>query len=543
VSAKHFSNGRSLRFALLVRVSTERQEKQGESLQNQRKFNARDLDALGGTLAGWYGGQEHATPKYEKKEVARLLADARNGRFDAVLVAFPDRWSKDNSESKQGLEIFRQHGVRFFVGTREYNLFDPNVRLLLGMSAEIGEFLALQQNLKSIQTRIERAKAGIPTVGKVPYARIFDKRTGLWSVDEVKRRQLEQAAHDYLDGRASLPELARRIGTNYANLCKILRGACGPTWTIHFDDDRLNVHEEVTLTIPALLDDGLIGKVKARLKANRTHLNGHPKHDYLLAGYVFCAECNYSLFGEWVDRGHGTPQSYYRHCHSERARDCPLTPRPWVNATKLEAEVTSQLFDLLGNPALMERSVRQAAPDLDAERERLDRLTTEIARVARGRQRILALVAEGDVSEGEASEQLKDLKSRESKLKEEAATLQNLLADAPDPHAIRVYIERLGDTITLMDDSGLEGHLPGGNDVSTWLRMTREDKRAMVRAAFHQPLADGTPAGVYVRPTGPARKYRPRSYEFTLRGQMDFEFVMQNLNRRYGTGRAGSGGR
>src|SRR5262249_17190786 len=65
-----------LRFAGLIRVSGEKQEKKGESLATQRASNARDVVDLGGTIVEVYGGQEHATPGWEKKEVDRLIRDA-----------------------------------------------------------------------------------------------------------------------------------------------------------------------------------------------------------------------------------------------------------------------------------------------------------------------------------------------------------------------------------------------------------------------------------------------------------------------------------
>src|SRR5262245_4829228 len=113
-----------LRFAALIRVSTEQQEKKGESLRTQKKDNERSAKRLNGTIVEWYGGQEHGTPGYEKKEVDRLLKDAQRGHFDGVLVAYGDRWSRDNAKSKEGLEIFRRCGIRFFVATSEYDLFN-----------------------------------------------------------------------------------------------------------------------------------------------------------------------------------------------------------------------------------------------------------------------------------------------------------------------------------------------------------------------------------------------------------------------------------
>src|SRR5262245_20727970 len=115
--SQKFTNGRPLRFASLIRVSTEIQERQGESLRTQRKQIEKAVEALGGKLVGWYGGQEHATPGWERQQRDKLLADAEKAHrpFDAVIVAHEDRWSRDDTSSGKDLERLQGVGVRFFV--------------------------------------------------------------------------------------------------------------------------------------------------------------------------------------------------------------------------------------------------------------------------------------------------------------------------------------------------------------------------------------------------------------------------------------------
>jgi hypothetical protein len=57
--------------------------------------------------------------------------------------------------------------------------------------------------------------------------------------------------------------------------------------------------------------------------------------------------------------------------------------------------------------------------------------------------------------------------------------------------------------------------------------MTREDKRALVRAVFNTPLGDGTPAGVYVSPPADARPYQRKKWTCKIRGRLEFELVMK----------------
>jgi DNA invertase Pin-like site-specific DNA recombinase len=246
------SNGKApLRFACLIRVSTERQEKQGESLATQRAANARDVAGMGGTIVAWYGGQEHGTAGWEHREVDRLIADAAKGRFDAVVVAYADRWSRDNAKSKAGLEAFRTHGIRFFMGATEMDLYDPQHRLLLGVSAEMGEFIALQQAKKSIESRIERARRGVPTASRLPYARVFDKATGAWRLDPDKLAVITDIIDRYLQG-VPLLALAKEYGLDHSGLCRVLKNQLGDAWEMVFASDKLNIHETVPFTIPPL---------------------------------------------------------------------------------------------------------------------------------------------------------------------------------------------------------------------------------------------------------------------------------------------------
>jgi DNA invertase Pin-like site-specific DNA recombinase len=161
-------------------VSTEQQEKMGESLRTQKAQIEQAVKALNGTLIvdPWrYSGQEHATAGFERKRFDQLLKDAEKGIFDAVIVVDPSRWSRDNVKSGQGLQVLRDAGIRFFVLQVEHDLFDPTAELFLGMTTQINQYVAGIQTQKSVRNRIARSARGLPTAGKLPYGRTFDKET------------------------------------------------------------------------------------------------------------------------------------------------------------------------------------------------------------------------------------------------------------------------------------------------------------------------------------------------------------------------------
>jgi DNA invertase Pin-like site-specific DNA recombinase len=325
-NSKSNGNGKPLRFACFVRVSTEQQEKWGESLRVQRNANARDVERLGGRIVERYGGQEHGTAGWERAELDRLLADAARSKFDAVIVAYADRWSPDNAKSKAGLEVFRRHGVRFFVGSTEMDLHLLEHRLMLGINAEIGEFIARQQAKKSLETRLERARKGIPTAGKIPFGRTYDRDAGTWRIDPVAKRQIEEIA-DRIMGGTSLNDLAREYELNHSNLSRTLRLHSGEEWSYTLGG------EVFTCRVPRLLPERTIRTVREVLKA----LEGQPHVRPHLAAQ---AEPAISFVGLHLLRGLRDQAERPDQPGPSRASDPLLPPRPRVRGQALPREAS-----------------------------------------------------------------------------------------------------------------------------------------------------------------------------------------------------------
>jgi DNA invertase Pin-like site-specific DNA recombinase len=513
-------NGKALRFAALVRVSTEKQEDPEKSLATQKKAITEDVKRLGGLVVRWYGGQEHATPGWEKKEVDRLIADAGRGLFDAVIVKDADRWSRDNLKSKEGLEAFRQAGIRFFVGPSEKNLYNPEDKFILGIYAEVGELIANQQAKKSMEVRIDRARdRNYLTTGKPVFGRTYDKASGTFSVIEAKRAMVEEVARRYLAGER-LVLLAKEVGLSVQHLTRVLRNRCGPTYTLHFNSARLNIHETVDLAVPPLLADATIRAVHRKMTQNRTSPRRQAKYDYLLAGHVYCAGCGYALTGQAITNQQGRVYTWYRHCRGARAtqrRPCPLEVKPTVRADHLDAAVLGDLFAMFGNPAAIERATKAAIPDHGKLIKWRAKLEAELKANATRIDRLVEAVAEGDLSREQVKQKMAVLNARADELKAELAKVAGELAELPGEVG-GFDVLREGESILVLPHDREEPgeFLQGGNDIGTLLAMSYQDKKALVASIFGTPFPDGSNAGVYVGPSAePGARF---SYE--LKGRL-----------------------
>ena len=504
---------KSLRFAALIRVSTEQQEKTGESLRTQRSDIERDVAQMGGTIAGWYGGQEHATPGHERKELDRLMADAIRGKFDAVIVTNADRWSRDNTKSRQGLEVFKDAGIHFFVSTTEYDLCNPEHCLFLGMSAVIGQFLAHQQSRKSIVNRIARAKRGIPTSGQLPYGRTFDKATGKWGIDPKKQAMVADVAQRYLAGEPLLM-LAKEYGVSDSNLLKVLTKVSGTKWTVVFRSKALKIHETVEMTIPALLHQKTITAIKQRTEANRTYSHGQAKRQSLFGGLVFCKHCGFTMSPQLNRNG----LRYYR--HTSRTACTKPGLKSWVKADDLEDAVIRKLFDCFGNPAAVAKAVEAAMPNREQvikDRERLKRIADELAKMEAKRNRVVDAIADERITEAQSRKTLEAIGVQEKALNDELGRLQGNLDNVPTPAEVKAVASKVAKSfdwprIKLQAKKNILNH-----DIE---RMTWEEKRALVLLVFGGKTPDGKRMGVYVEWIAGQEKRKQKQWRYWLIGRL-----------------------
>jgi DNA invertase Pin-like site-specific DNA recombinase len=470
-----------LRFAPLIRVSTEKQAAQGESLGTQKKQILQYVKYLGGVIPEhcWkYSGQEHATPEYERRKLSQLLADSGKDLFDAVIVCDASRWARDSKKSREGLDVLRENGIRFFVGTTESDLYNPEHILFLTLTTGFNEFQANSQSLKSITNRIEKAKRGIPATGKLPAGRTYID--GKWDFVPEFKAKIRKAAEMIISG-TPLKQTAEVLGINRSGMRQTLLERCGDTWHQNFRADRFGINESIPTKVPRLLPDDMIQAVKLRLQRNKTIFHGQLRNKYLLGRAVLCGHCGKALFGQ-TSKG----KQYYRHANCEHFTNVP--------AAFVENAVMIHLFDFFGNKAAMEKAIQAAIPDFSE----IDKLVTdnkdikkELKRIKIDRDHLLDLSLKHVIENSDLKEKMRKLRDRESLLKDQLAIIKRRLDNIPSAEAVGQKADLLKAQIWSIYSSGLE-----------FAEMNFDEKRKLVQLAFTGQDPDGIRPGVYIRKDG-----------------------------------------
>jgi hypothetical protein len=296
---------------------------------------------------------------------------------------------------------------------------------------------------------------------------------------------------------------------NHASLNKTLTQRCGTGWELRFRVKDLNIDETVHVTVPRLLDERTIKAIRDQSRANRTYLHGSQQSPYLFGGMVFCAACGYTMNGQTNERN----RRYYRHGMRNGARECTCRPRPWVRADELEVVVMHHLFECFGNPVAVQRAIDAATPNLEKMRQyREDRARCEagLGRTNAGRQRILKLVANDQISDAEVEQSLKELADQETRYRAELARLDDALQNVPTPEGVRAVADRVSARF------GAEYRLAN----HSLERMTWEEQRALAQMVFCGELPDGRRMGIYIEFVEGQTSRTYRQWRYTIHGHL-----------------------
>ncbi|MFH1080473.1 MAG: recombinase family protein [Pseudomonadota bacterium] len=476
-----------LKFAPLIRVSTEHQEKQGESLNSQRSDLEADIKSMGGEIFKWYAGQEHATPDYERKILDELISDAQQHKFNAIIIWSIDRWSRDDLRGPQDLKILKDNGIRFFVRTKEHNLNDEQDYFFIALYGLMGRTQSIGQTRKSVINRIHRAKQGFPTCGKLPYGRTYSKQDG-WGIDEAKKKIVEDAAKRYLKGE-SLTNIAIQHKISMSHLNLILKRRSGDTWEQRFTSKKVNIDEIVLTTVPRLLPEAIIKKIHQRSEANKTFTHGQPvKNSYLLSRMIFCETCGYAMFGHENHEG----RLYYRHSrdrdrHSQ-GKGCKSFE--YIPADIVEGAVIEDIFRMLGDLPRIEQATKDAIPDLKELEElkvSIEYNEKELLKNKKSIDNLISQIEEGNISGAVVKARMSELKAIEISLTTRIDADRIRYETIPSPQDVK---RKAGLLLRLMRDFlSRQKHLE---------EMTFDDKRKLLQYAFNGKDADGKRLGVYI---------------------------------------------
>lgn len=264
----------------------------------------------------------------------RMVMDAKDGKFDFVIVYKFDRFARNRTDSAIYKAQLKKYGVKV-LSAMEKITDGPEGILLESLLEGMAEFYSanLAQNVE--RGMRQKAELGKFMGGTVPLGYKIDEDKN-YIIDEKSAPAVRLAFEMYAAGDTikeictALNNAGYRTTTkkpfNYNSLHSTLRNKKYVGVYEYFDIVLYDV-------IPRLIDDATFDKVQQRLEKNkRSPASSKGDVDYYLTGKLFCGKCGANMVGDSGTGSSGITHHYYSCIEKKRKRGCTkkTVKKEWI---------------------------------------------------------------------------------------------------------------------------------------------------------------------------------------------------------------------
>lgn len=472
--------------AIYCRVSSEDQAERG-TIENQIEFATKYCDLHQLEIADWYkdDGVSGTLPLEQRPAGRQLLEDAKDGKFDLLLIYRLDRLGRSARVILNAVYELEQYGVKIRSMTEPFDTSDPNGRFLLTILAGVAD-LERETILERMWYGANRAaRAGKWLGGIVPYGyRINDE--GYLEVNEdplpemdmseadvvrlIYRLISEQSystikVADYLNALGVPPSYVKdgrqvRRGKRKVNTAGIWRPGrirnmvVNTTYKgLHLYGKRTNKNRElIPREVPAIISEEIWEKTQQVLRENQLEATRNAKRKYLLRGLIKCGICGMSYQGIAYPSTQTKLKGYYV-CNGKIAYHGPLQgkcPSKNVPQEWLENLVWQTCVDFVNHPG---EAMKELAATMEVRKSQKTALEAEKEKVLNAaqekeneKQSILDLYRKKIISSLDVEKQLQKIAHEKAALEEQVKDLDRQI-DTEDglAHQFKTAEELLAD--------------------------------------------------------------------------------------------------
>lgn len=307
--------------ALYVRVSTEEQAINGDSLRTQREELTRYAINNGFHIYGIYEDDGFSATNLKRPALQRLLKDVEQNKINRILITKLDRLSRGVRNYYKVLDVLDEHEVFWQTIFEKYDSSTANGRLHINIMLSVAENESAQtsERIKSVfKTKVENKEV---IAGKIPIG--LKKENKKLIIDEDKKQVILDAFRFYKETTSAYQTFQKldlkypELQLNYMRTYRILTNKL----YIGIKETR---YGDVENFCPSLIDTTTFENTQRLLQKNARKKSANNSDGYLFQGILKCAECGYTLGGKFYSKNVESSRYYYickRH-HSSLKCSC-----------------------------------------------------------------------------------------------------------------------------------------------------------------------------------------------------------------------------
>jgi len=397
-----------MNISIYLRVSTEDQAREGYSLDVQREYLESFAKKEGFEIFKIYNDDGYTGYNTNRPALSELLKDAREKKFNLVLVYKLDRFSRNLKDLLNLVDEFSSYGIGFKSATEPFDTTTSAGKL---MFQQLGSFAEFERNRiaeRVFPGMIRGVKEGNWQGARYsPYGYKYNKPEKLLEIDRKELKVVHLIYSMFLSGKSICRITEHLTRKGYRNrkgnifttklIGDILKNRIYTgklIWNVHHYDKTQktkkgfryikNSADKIIISQGKhkhIISDEDFEKTQNILSHKRT-IRTSKLSFYPLTGILYCARCNHKYLGFTNTSNHRTgrkkrwyrcigPQRSFNHCKNRSIKAEVIEPQVALMVDRLlknEKLSTNQWMNMTDSPSL---SLRPSKVKIEQIKQRL----------------------------------------------------------------------------------------------------------------------------------------------------------------------------
>lgn len=413
--------------ALYLRVSTDNQADHGVSLPAQQSRLMSYIQAQGWDLFKVYTDDGYSGKNLKRPAMKQLLKDAKQGKFNRVIVIKLDRLSRSQKDALYLIEdVFNANGILFTSVSESFDTSTPFGKASLGM---LSVFAQLEREMivdRILTAKKECAKQGRYLGGFIPHGYTYNSQLKKYVIDTVAAHTVRLIFDTYITGEYSFNGIAELLeskkiptpkGGMFWDKTSIKQILINPSYTgkvRHKGQIYEGKHDPI-------ISEEQFDTVNTMIK--KQYVKPPTKEDdNLLVGFIYCGNCGARMRYKnqnWNAIKKVYSQQYYICCTQYGYRHMATTDNCDCGFKKVDAVnqlVIDYLFMLANNLAELDIKIAKTIDINHEPSNEKETIQLEISKINKKMTRWYDAYENADIDSEQLSERLRLLRNQQSEL-------------------------------------------------------------------------------------------------------------------------------
>ena len=375
---RYQDSNRVIRIAKYGRCSSDEQKKNGYTIGDQLSLMDDFCNDYQLVSVGEYvdEGVSATLEISKRKDLSRMIEDAKAGKFDIILIKCIDRFFRSVEEYYACQKQLRQAGVTWLsIEEPDLDPEDPDAAFKINIYLTMAEYEAKKTSKRIKFNNRMRIKNKQVVTGSQCF--LFP-----WEVTGEKRHRHLVKSKEYETMTMDVLEFFEKHQSKRATLgyINIKYGKKLTMSTLnHFLSDTLlyGEYKGVPDYVEAYITKERFDRIQDILRRN-ARVSSAPDHVFLFSGLLKCPCCGNNLTGNFV-KSQGKYDVYVYRCNAARTRRvCSFMKS--VSEKKIEAQMLDNLEQYISNEIIRVESIEENQPK-NRNAEKVAKLKAELDRL------------------------------------------------------------------------------------------------------------------------------------------------------------------